>query len=236
MNTYNQYNWNAIARDAQKIPTGDWTVWLILAGRGFGKTRTGAETIRQWAERGTCKRIALIAHTEQEALSVMVRGSSGLLTISPPHKRPDYIDCRKELIWPSGARATIYTDTNYDKLRGPQFDGAWVDELAKFRHSQETWDQLMFGLRLGYHPRVVITTTPRPIPLLKSLIEDKNTVVTRGTTFENRKNLSSVFLDQILKTYGGTHLGQQEIYAQILEDGDGAFWTRSMIQYRDPEQ
>jgi phage terminase large subunit-like protein len=164
----------------------------------------------------------------------MLTGPSGLLTISPPRFRPTYIHHRRELIWPWGARATIYTDTTPEKLRGPQFDGAWIDELAKFPHAQETWDQLMFGLRLGSHPRVVITTTPRPILLLKSLIENKNTVVTRGSTLENRENLSPIFLNQILKIYEGTRLGQQEIYAQILEAVDGAFWTRSMILYGIP--
>jgi phage terminase large subunit-like protein len=185
-------------------------------------------------EKRICQRIALIANTEQEALSVMLTGPSGLLTISPPYHRPTYIDCRKELIWPWGSRATIYTDTAPEKLRGSQFDGAWIDELAKFRHAQETWDQLMFGLRLGPHPRVVITTTPRPILLLKNLMKDKSTVVTQGNTYENRTNLSPIFLNQILKTYEGSPLGQQEIYAQILEEIEGAFWTRSMISHRVP--
>ncbi len=229
-----KYTWALHARPSQKIPPGSWTTWLIMAGRGFGKTRTGAETIRQWVERRHCKRIALIAETELEAHSVMIAGPSGLLSVCPPHRRPTYIDRRKELLWPSGARATIYTARNYEKLRGPQFDGAWIDELAKFPHAQETWDQLMFGLRLGPHPRVIITTTPRPIPLLKTLVHHADTYLTQGTTYENEANLSPRFLDQILKTYEGTPLGQQEIHAQLLMNQEGAYWTRSLILYGLP--
>ena len=227
--------WALEARESQKIPGGDWTAWLILAGRGFGKTRTGAETVRAWVESGKCRSIAIIAETEDEARRVMIEGQSGLLSIGPTKKRPKYTICKGELIWPSGAKAMIYTSESYDKLRGGQFDGAWIDELAKFRNAQKVWDQLMFGLRLGQNPQVVVTTTPRPLPLLEALMHDTHTHVTRGSTYENEKNLSPIFLNRILKAYEGTRLGAQEIHAELLLDRPGALWSAHLIQYGLPE-
>ena len=228
------YDWQMLARESQQIPQGDWTVWLLMAGRGFGKTRTGAETIRDWVKTGQCTRIALVADTVAEARMVMVEGVSGLLQISPPDERPQFIGGKGELIWPCGAMGFLYSSENYDRLRGPQFDGAWVDELAKFRYPQALWDQLMFSLRLGERPRVVITTTPRPITLLHNLIYSEHTHLTTGTSYENKENLSPIFVNQILKTYEGTTMGAQEIYAQILNESMGALWRRDLIKYKKP--
>lgn len=219
---------------SQKLPPGDWVLWLIMAGRGFGKTRTGAETVRTWVETKKCRRIALVADTEQEARQVMLEGPSGLLSIGPPKSRPRYTITKGEVVWPCGAKAMIYTAECPEKLRGAQFDGAWVDELAKFRHPQAVWDQLMFGLRLGAHPQVVVTTTPRPIPLLGALMERPTTHLTRGSTYENKAHLSPTFLNEILKRYEGTRLGAQEIYAELLVDQPGALWNQALIQYGMP--
>ncbi len=225
------YEWEKEARPHQLLPQGDWFVWLLMAGRGFGKTRTGAEAIRFWVKSGTCSRIALVGNTIDEARMVMVEGISGLLEISPPAERPQFLTSKGELFWPSGAKGFLYSSENYQKLRGPQFDGAWIDELAKFRYAQEVWDQLMFALRLGQHPRVIVTTTPRPIPLLEKLVQDPHTHLTTGSSYDNIKNLSPLFINQILKAYEGTKLGAQEIHAELLTECAGALWRRELIQY-----
>lgn len=227
-------DWQQIARPSQQLPKGDWTVWLILAGRGFGKTRTGAEAILQWVRTQKCHTVALVGETEDEVRRVMIEGESGILTISPENERPKYTICKGELLWPWGAKGLIYTAENYEKLRGAQFDGAWVDELAKFRNTQHVWDQMMFGLRLGLHPQVVVTTTPRPLLLLEKIMQDPTTHVTRGSTYENKDNLSPLFVNQILKAYEGTRLGAQEIYAEFLLDRPGALWRRDLILYGMP--
>lgn len=228
------YDWGACARPSQKIPAGDWQVWLILAGRGFGKTRTGAETIRQWVQAQKCRRLALIADSELDGRQVMVEGVSGLLSVHPPEERPQFLSSRRELLWPNGATAFLFSAEAYERLRGPQFDGAWVDELAKFPKPEEVWDQLMFGLRLGKNPQVIITTTPRPIPLLERLIASSSTVLTKGSSYENIDNLSPTFVTQVLDRYKKTALGSQEIFAEILNTGKKVFWTSSMIRYRSP--
>ncbi len=228
------YDWSAQARDKQRIPPGDWTVWLILAGRGFGKTRAGAETVRQWAESGLYRRLALVAETEDEARVVMVEGQSGLLNICPPSQCPSYTLSRNDLVWPNGAKAMIYTAERYRKLRGPQFDGAWVDELAKFRNAQEVWDQLMFALRLGPLPRVVVTTTPRPLGLLRTLIASPDTHLTQGSTYENRANLSPRFFQHILDKYEGSPLGEQEIHAKFLGEELWGGWRPQSLRYGSP--
>ena len=195
--------------------------WLILAGRGFGKTRTGAETIRQWVSSRIAKRIALVGATETEVRDVMIEGESGLLAVHPDKERPVFEPSKRRLSWPNGAIATIFTAENYEQLRGPQFDAAWVDELGKFRCDQEVWDQLNFGLRLGKNPRVIVTTTPRTTKLIKDLLQGEKTgevAVTRGSTFENGVNLSSAFLIHVKEKYEGTMLGQQELEGKILED------------------
>lgn len=225
-----RYNWARQARDSQKEPSGDWLGWLILAGRGFGKTRTGAETVRAWIESGRAKRVCLLAHTLDEGRAVMVEGNSGLLSVCPPWNRPIFKADQNQLVWPSGAIATLYSALSYEKLRGPQFDGAWVDELAKFPSPSAAWDQLMMGLRLGKSPRVIVTTTPRPIPLIEQFLEDERFVATRGSTFENKKNLSQTYLQTMQKSYAGTDLGAQELSGEIVKRAATALWTPEMLE------
>jgi phage terminase large subunit-like protein len=231
-----RYSWEFWARPNQLEPEGDWwTTWLILAGRGFGKTRTGAETIRKWVcgdtplSPGRCSRIALVAETAPDARDVMVEGPAGLLAAHPKDFRPTYYPSKRLVEWPNGAQALMFNAVEPDQLRGPQFDAAWCDELAKWRYAAETWDQLQFGLRLGLHPRQIVTTTPRPIPLIRRLMNDENTVVTRGRTFDNASNLAAPFLRQIEERYGGTRLGRQELEGEVLEDIPGALWQRTTI-------
>jgi phage terminase large subunit-like protein len=223
------YDWPFWARANQLPPDGDWRVWLLLAGRGFGKTRTGAEMIRARATARTARRLALVAPTAGDARDVMVEGESGILAISPPWERPRYEPSKRRLTWPNGAIATLFSADEPERLRGPQHDAAWCDELASWRYP-EAWDMLMFGLRLGTDPRVVVTTTPRPTKLLRELIADPAAVVTRGTTYENRANLAAAFVGQIIHKYQGTRLGRQELEAELLEDVPGALWTRGMIE------
>jgi len=223
------YGWPYWARANQLPPNGDWRVWLLLAGRGFGKTRTGAELIRARAIALAARRLALVAPTVGDARDIMVEGESGILAISPPWERPRYEPSKRRLTWPNGAIATLFSADEPERLRGPQHDAAWCDELASWRYP-EAWDMLMLGLRLGTDPRVVVTTTPRPTKLLRELIADPTVVVTRGTTHENRANLAPVFLGQVVRRYQGTRLGRQEIEAEILEDVPGALWNRGMIE------
>lgn len=217
------------ARQSQRPPPGDWRVWLLLAGRGFGKTRAGAEIVRAVAERGAARRIALVAPTAADTRNVMVEGESGLLAIAPDRSRPVYEPSLGRLTWSNGAIATAYSADEPNRLRGPQHDFAWCDELAAWRYPQ-AWDMLMFGLRLGDDPRVVVTTTPRPIRLIRDLLADPKVVVTRGRTVDNRANLAPAFLEQIVKRYEGTRLGRQELDAEILDDMPGALWRRETIE------
>jgi phage terminase large subunit-like protein len=237
-----KYNWEFWARPNQLEPLGDWTTWLILAGRGFGKTRVGAETIRKWVcgdtplAPGRCSRIALVAETAADARDVMVLGESGLLAVHPKDFRPEWSPTNRCVTWPNGAKAWTYNATEPDQLRGPQHDGAWTDELAKFQYAQETWDQLQFGLRLGEHPRQIVTTTPRPIPVVRKLINDKDCIVTRGRTYDNADNLAAPFLKQVEERYSGTRLGRQELEGEVLDDMPGALWNREIIDAaRKPE-
>jgi len=204
-------------------------VWLLLAGRGFGKTRVANEWVRYRVESGQAQRIALVARTAADVRDVVVEGESGLLAISPPWNRPTYEPSKRRLTWPNGAIATTYSGDQPDQLRGPQHDTALADELAAWRYP-EAWDQLMFGLRLGNDPRVVVATTPRPTPIVKKLAAHRRGVVTRGSTLENVANLAPVFLDNILETYQGTRLGRQELDAEILDDNPGALWKRDQIE------
>ena len=223
------YDWPFWARSSQRAPNGDWRVWLLLAGRGFGKTRTGAEFISARALGRTARRMALVAPTAADARDVMVEGESGLLAISPPWRRPRYEPSKRRVVWPNGAVATLYSADEPERLRGPQHDAAWCDEIGSWRYP-EAWDMLMFGLRLGTDPRVVVTTTPRAIKMIRELVADPKVVVTRGRTSENRANLAPDFLDQIVRKYQGTRLGRQELEAEILEDLPGALWSRGMIE------
>ena len=221
------FRWNLWARDSQCPPPPSWTIWLILAGRGWGKTRTGAEWVRDQVFAGR-KRIALVAATSADARDVMVEGDSGILNICPPWERPDYEPSRRRLTWPNGAIATTYSADEPDRLRGPQHDAAWCDEIAAWRYP-DAWDMLMFGLRLGESPQVVATTTPRPVPLIRDLIENPRCTVTRGNTFENTANLAADFIAQMTEKYEGTRLGRQELYAELLEDTPGALWMLQPI-------
>jgi len=196
------HEWPFGARPNQLSPDGEWRVWLVLAGRGFGKTRTGAEMIRARVTARTARRLALVAPTAGDARDVMVEGESGILAISPPWERPRYEPSKRRLTWPNGATATLFSADEPERLRGPQHDAAWCDELASWRHP-EAWDMLMFGLRLGTDPRVVVTTTPRATKLLRRLIADPTVIITRGATYENRANLAPAFFEQIIRKYRG---------------------------------
>ena len=225
-----RYQWSLKARPSQLPPEGDWRVWLVLAGRGFGKTRTGAEWVRSLAERGAASRIALVARTPADVRDIMIEGESGLLNICPPDKRPHWSPSLRRLTWPNGAMATTYSAWEPDMLRGPQSDAAWCDELASWKYAQQTWDNLMLGLRLGSDPRCVVTTTPRPIPLIKDLLKRPTTHVTRGSTYDNLANLAPAFAEQIIRQYEGTRLGRQELLAEVLADNPGALWQRDLIE------
>lgn len=230
-----EYLWPAHARPKQLAPAGAWRTWLVMAGRGFGKTRVGAEWIREKAEADPRGRFALVAATAADARDTMVEGESGILAISPPSFRPNYEPSKRRLTWPNGARATLFSADEPDRLRGPQHHAAWADELAAWRYD-DAWDQLQFGLRLGKDPRAVVTTTPRPTPLVRALIKDPTTIVTRGSTYENRANLAPAFLEKIVRKYEGTRLGRQELDAELLDDVPGALWKRADIDRRRVRQ
>lgn len=224
-----EYDWDFWARQNQKEPEGDWLTWLALAGRGFGKTRLGSEWVNKGVKEKGWGRIALVAETAADARDVMVEGDSGILACSPPRDRPLYEPSKRRLTWDNGAQATLFNAVEPDQLRGPQYHAAWCDELAKWRKAQQAWDQLQFGLRLGERPQVLVTTTPRPIPLIRELIKAKDCHVTRGSTLDNAANLAPSFLKKIQERYGGTRLGRQELEAEILEDVPGALWTLAML-------
>jgi phage terminase large subunit-like protein len=224
---YLRYHWAFWGRPEQLPPSGNWRRWLILAGRGAGKTRTGAEWVRE--AKNSYGRIALVAETAADARDVLVEGPSGILSISPPWDFPKYEPSKRRLTWPNGAVAIAYNATEPDQLRGPQHEAAWCDELAKWRLAQETWDMLQFGLRIGPGPKCVITTTPRPIPLIRNLLKSPGTVITRGSTWDNRDNLAPEFLAELSAQYEGTRLGRQEIEAELLEDLPGALWTLDLL-------
>ena len=225
------YNWAAWARPKQETPPGDWRVWLILAGRGFGKTRTGGEFIRQQVDAGRTRHVALVGPTAADVRDTMIEGESGLLRIYPPEQRPKYEPSKRRITFHNGAVASAFSADEPDRLRGPNHDLAWADELASWRYP-DAWDMLMFGLRIGQHPRAIVTTTPKPVAVLRNLlaIEDGSVVTTRGSTYENRNNLAASFLSEILARYEGTRLGRQELHAEILDDVEGALWSRAMVE------
>lgn len=230
-NALKSLEWDLIARDEQKMPEGNWFGWFIMAGRGFGKTRTGAETVKKLALSGEYKRICLLGETYDQVRAIMINGESGLMNIHSKDERPIFKSSKRELIWPNGTIATCFSAENYEALRGPQFDLAWVDELAKFDKAEEVWDQLMFCLRLGNAPRVIITTTPRPRKLLMELVNRKDIHLTRGSTFDNAANLPARFLEMISNEYGNTKLGQQEIEGELLSLDSGALWKHGCFKY-----
>lgn len=224
-----EHEWRFWARPNQLAPAGDWTTWLLLAGRGFGKTRSGAEFINEEVSERRARRVALVAATAPDARDVMVEGETGILTISPPWFRPLYEPSKRRLTWPNGARATLYSADEPDRLRGPQHDLAWCDELAAWRFP-EALDMLMLGLRLGTRPRVCVTTTPKPTKTIRELLNDPTVQVTRGSTYENRVNLAPAFIHTVVRKYEGTRLGRQELLAELLEDVEGALWTLKLIE------
>jgi hypothetical protein len=213
------------ARINQRPPDGGWRTWLMLMGRGAGKTRAAAEWVRRRVESGAARRLALVGATAADVRDTMVDGESGLLAISPPWFRPRYEPTRRRLTWPNGARATTFTADEPDRLRGPQHDGAWCDEVASWRYP-DSMDNLLFGLRLGDDPRLCVTTTPKPVRLVLDLIDDPTTAVARGTTYDNRAHLATSFFDRIVTKYEGTRLGQQELMAEVLEISDGIWFHR----------
>jgi len=218
------YDWSFWARPDQMTPPGNWRTWLALAGRGFGKTEMGAQWIRERVKNGAMS-IALVAETQKDLEEVMI---PRILRVSPPEEMPEVRYKPVRLKWPSGAVAFGYNGTEPDQLRGPEFDTAWADELAKYSKARETWDMLKFTMRRP-DPRVLVTTTPRPIPIIKDLAKDKRTVVTRGSTMANAGNLDSAYLEEIQEKYAGTRLGRQEIDGEIVDDVVGALWTRSSL-------
>jgi len=221
-------DWSFWGRPKQLVPIGDWFVWLIMAGRGFGKTRCGAEAIRGWQEQGY-SRFALIGQNSADVRDVMLFGDSGLITISPKHNKPVHIASRRLIEWPNGAVAHLYSGDEPDQLRGPQHEKGWADEIAKYKYLDECLDMFELGLRLGNKPQYVATTTPKPKPALKKMIKDPSTIITTGSSFENLSNLAAVFVDRVIRKYEGTRLGRQELYAVLFEDVAGALWNHNVI-------
>lgn len=219
------FDWSFWARADQTLPGGDWQTWLLLAGRGFGKTRVGAECVRHWVKH--FRYVNLIAATADDARDIMVEGESGILAICPADERPIF-NRERGLLWPNGARSLVLTAAEPDRIRGKQHEKLWCDELASWRYS-EAWDQAMFGLRIGTNPQAVVTTTPRPTAIIRDLIADPSTFVTRGTTYDNRPNLSPKFYAKVITKYEGTRLGRQELNAEVLDDNPRALWQRDNI-------
>ncbi len=220
------YDWPLWARPNQLPPDGDWTTWVVSAGRGFGKTRAGAEWVRAQVEQGGKSRVALIGPTAADCRDVMVEGESGLLAIAPPWNRPVYEPSKRRVTWPNGAIATLYSAEEPERLRGPQHECGWADEAGAWRYQEQTWSMYQFGLRLGTRPQTIVTTTPRPTPLIKRMLSGKiaGVVLTKGTTYDNRVNLAPPFFEQIIAEYQGTRLGRQELMAELLEDNPDALW------------
>jgi phage terminase large subunit-like protein len=224
------HDWAVQARPEQMPPPGDWRIWLMLAGRGFGKTRSGAEWVRSVAEKDGKARIALVGASLHDARSVMVEGESGLLAIAPRWDRPIWHPALKKLIWKSGAQAMLFGAAEPEGLRGPQFSHAWADELAKWAYADMAWDNLMMALRLGTHPRALVTTTPRPVPLVRRLVGQAGVVLTKGRSAENRAHLAAGFLAAMERDYGGTALGRQELDGELIDEPEGALWSRKLME------
>ena len=219
----------------QLPPEGDWTTWVILGGRGAGKTRAGAEWVRAQVEGGKpgdpgrSSRVALVGETLDEAREIMVFGASGILACSPPDRRPEWQASRRRLVWPNGAVAQVFSASDPESLRGPQFDVAWCDEVGKWKKARDTWDMLQFALRLGRQPRVVVTTTPARNPLLEELVAAPGSALTRATTAANRMHLAPGFVEGVTARYGGSSLGRVELDGEFVKDADGALWTRATL-------
>ena len=222
------YRWSIQARDKQRLPPGNWNIWIIKAGRGFGKTRTGVETVRLWKEDNPL--IGFIGATAADVRDIMIEGESGILAKSPPWDRPYYEPSKKKLTFKNGSVCKLFSAEEPDRLRGPQFYKLWADELATWRYDRETWDNAQMALRLGIHPQALVTTTPRPTKLIRELLKAPNTFLTQGTTYENRDNLAENWYDAIISKYKGTRIGRQELNAELLEDVEGALWTLKLIE------
>ena len=226
--------WKLWAHDGQLPPEAYWHTWLIMAGRGYGKTRAGAEWVRDVAEKDPTARIALVGATLGEARRVMVEGESGLLAVARPKMRPHYEPSKRELRWGHGAIATLYSAGEPESLRGPQHSHAWCDEIAKWAQSsgkaEAAWDNLLLGLRFGERPRVVATTTPRAVPLLKRLLGQPDVAVTRGRTKDNKEHLPPGFYRSVLARFGRSLLARQELDGELIEEVEGALWSRALLE------
>jgi phage terminase large subunit-like protein len=222
--------WLLQAREAQLTPEGDWLIWLLKSGRGAGKTRAGAEDSAHFARTHPGSRIAIVAPTFSVARDVCVEGESGLLQVLHPDEIAAWNRSQGALWLRNGSRWQLFSAEKPDRLRGPQHHRAWCEELGSWAYPQATWDMLMFGLRLGHRPQAVITSTPKPLPLLKDIAARPTTVVTTESTFANSENLSAATLEELSRRYEGTTLGRQELYGEIIEDVEGALWTRAMIE------
>lgn len=232
-----KHDWNFWARDAQLEPEGLWNTWFINAGRGFGKTRTGVEWVREQVKRGK-KRIAAVAATNSDIERVMVKGESGFLSVCWKGDKtyagkkmgfPEWSPTKRTITWENGATVQFFSAEEPERLRGPQFEIAWCDELAAWNKDIDTWDMLQFCMRLGKHPRIVVTTTPKPTKLVRKILKDDKTHVTTGSTFDNSANLAGTYLEAVKEQYEGTRLGRQELYAEVLEEAQGALWNTDML-------
>jgi phage terminase large subunit-like protein len=223
-----RYEWRFWARPSQIAPAGEWGIWLLMTGRGFGKTRAGAQWVIEQAK-SPGHRIAIVGRIPADGRDVMVGGESGILACSAPDFRPAYTPSQRLLRWSNGSEAKLYSSEKPEDLRGPNFHCAWIDELAKYDRAQETWDTLVMAVRLPTDPRIVVTTTPRPISIIKTLMDDPACRVTHGSIYDNRSNLSGKFFERLVKRYEGTYLGQQELEGLLITDRPGALWTREVI-------
>jgi len=235
------WDWSLWGRPEQQAPPGDdWNIWAYIAGRGAGKTRTAAEWVREQAKYTTTgqRRFALVARTAADVRDVIVEGESGIINVTPPSERPLYEPSKRRLTWPNGNTATCFTADEPDSLRGPQFTHAWGDEVAAWRQTPDAagmtaFDNLRVGTRLGANPKIMVTTTPKRVPLLYALIAEAErtgkVVITKGSTLDNSGNLSSAYLDAITGVYAGTRLAAQELYGEMLDDVEGALWTQELI-------
>ncbi len=223
-------HWHFTRRSAQVEPAGHWDTWLVMAGRGFGKTRTGAQWVESVGKRWPRARIALIAPTHHDARSVMLEGESGILAVTPSEEIRSYSPSKRQLIWMNGARVDWFSAEEPEALRGPQFHFAWGDEVARWVDGPKVWMNLRLALRRGSRPRAVLTTTPRPVPLIRALLGDPNVTVTRGRTTDNAAHLPAAFIEAVTGAYGGTRLGRQELDGELIEEVAGALWTREMLE------
>lgn len=226
---FHELRWRALrARPSQLQPAGDWVIWFLLAGRGFGKTETGSQWIHERVRLGLARSIVLIERTPADARETMVEGRTGILATAGRHERPLWEPAKSRLTWPNGAKARVLTAAEPDKARGINADTLWGEELAVWG-APETWSNAMLGLRVGEDPRALITTTPQPTPLVRSLLADPCVKVTRGSTFENRANLADAYIKAVVEPLMGTRRGRRELEAEVLLDADGALWSRDKL-------